>query len=223
MKRRFLILSLLSLTLIACEQDPQWDYKKIVINETIKAKQTSALISIDFDAEVCYAISRVELTYWQAGAQQRTTKRMAVTKNHAQIELIGLEHETTYMIEYALFNLQSVQLALKNSTSSFITINPALPKIYVPKATVISPTSAVLSGNAQQGDSYDITDRGFIYGLALDSEIGRDQISCGKGNGTFSTEVQALRAGATYYYCAYATNRNGTAYSDTLTFQTPSK
>ena len=66
----------------------------------------------------------------------------------------------------------------------------------------------------------DVTARGICWGLLPDPDISGAHTAEGQGLGAFSSNLNNLEAGTTYYYRAYATNAIGTAYGAQMTFST---
>ena len=87
-------------------------------------------------------------------------------------------------------------------------------------ATDVGYTSAVCSGNVLNSGLSDVTARGICWGLLPDPDISGAHTAEGQGMGAFSSNLNNLDAGSTYYYRAYATNAIGTAYGAQMTFFT---
>lgn len=93
----------------------------------------------------------------------------------------------------------------------------ARPFVRTQAATDLEPTSAKLKGEILSEGGASVTDAGFIWGEQADLSDGTE-LTVAETSGEFSANLEALIAGTTYYYLAFATNENGTAYGDTLDF-----
>lgn len=217
MKRIIYILTILAF--LSCEKDAQWQHKTVEVQENIVTTQSTAEISITFTPECAKIINSATIEYSTSSnfANPFQAQMILYKGGKASIVLKNLKNEQTYFVRY-IFKPEYMQLP-NDYVSSFVTHNYSLPLVKTLTATNITTTSATLEGNASKNESYDIQKRGFYYSLLKNSNY--KEISCGSGDGYFQTEIQQLRAGATYYYFAFATNSNGTTYGDTLSFNLP--
>jgi uncharacterized protein (TIGR02145 family) len=65
-----------------------------------------------------------------------------------------------------------------------------------------------------------VTARGVCWSTDTAPNLSGSKTIDGKGKGRFTASLKPLKTGTTYYARAYATNRNGTAYGNTLQFST---
>lgn len=97
-----------------------------------------------------------------------------------------------------------------------------LPILVTNAATSITATSAVLNGNVTADGGSAVTQKGIIWAMStgptLSSNLGN--LTVGAGLGSIAVGPNNLTPGATYYVKAYATNNNGTAYGNEVTFKT---
>lgn len=221
MKKTLIYLLILIGLLTGCTNDPDWgacaqfpDYQEEIIT-----KQHSAKLTITFKGEIAATISNVELVYSQDESfSDYQHVNMVYQDKCATVELMSLDSDATYYVHY-LITPEFLQIP---KSSSFKTINHDLPYVITTFADNITPTSARLHGAANENDSYEIIDKGIIYTLVLNDSTWNNRVSCQSTPETnFYVDAENLRAGATYYFFAYATNRNGTAYGDTISFTTP--
>ncbi|MFM8718271.1 MAG: beta strand repeat-containing protein, partial [Chthoniobacterales bacterium] len=98
------------------------------------------------------------------------------------------------------------------------------PTVASSAASLITATTATLSGNVTAAGTAAVTARGFIYSTANTSmtigAAGVIDVSAGSGTGAFSAEVSGLSGGTLYYFRSYAINSAGTSYGDILSFTT---
>lgn len=95
-----------------------------------------------------------------------------------------------------------------------------LPVVSTGQAQLSSSGNAMLcEGYCQSDGGSDVIDRGIcsIEGNSTPT-VSNHRISGGSGIGAFSCELGGLTEGATYTYCAYATNSVGVGYGQPATF-----
>ena len=95
-----------------------------------------------------------------------------------------------------------------------------IPSIETLDATEITATTATLNAIITDDGGADVTARGFYYGLSPEN-LAYQAVSDVTTN-SFSAIVTPLDANTTYYYKAYATNSEGTAIGNIVTFTTES-
>jgi len=89
----------------------------------------------------------------------------------------------------------------------------------VSKVTISNMTQTAVDASAvvtPDGGS-PVTDRGFCWNTTGGPTVDDNKIESGTGLGVFSTKVNGLEEGPTYYIRAYATNSKGTVYSPEVT------
>lgn len=208
------IFLLLILTLIGCTNDREWQPQEIEYRDSIVTKETS--IHIDFQTTSGGSAIDSIVALCCEDPTMTNAQSAKIIEEHAVFE--NLQHEQTYYISYQFYptylqpnhiNIQEVQ-----------TINYALPMVTTLPATDIQSQKATLNAIVSQGDSYEITERGFYYSLLPNGgDYERYKVVCGNGDGNFSATLEKLRAGNIYYFWAYAINRNGIALGEQLTFK----
>ena len=96
----------------------------------------------------------------------------------------------------------------------------AFPTITTLDVTGISSSAAICGGNISSDGDSPITARGVCWATSQNPTLADSYTSDGDGIGTFSSQIQNLTMGTTYYVRAYATNSVGTAYGNERTFTT---
>ena len=96
-----------------------------------------------------------------------------------------------------------------------ITCQPTVQTIAVTDITI---DGATLYGDVISDGGATITVRGFLYGTSENNLT--EDVQSGNGTGSFTANLTDLTSGTTYYYKAYATNNEGTAYGEVLSFTT---
>lgn len=221
MKRTLLIYSIALCLFTACESDPKWSPQTLTYSESVVPSWHSADVSLSIDEQSNDLMQKVEMVYSLSedfSAEQVTLlTRKAQGKWDARVT--NLKDSSTYYFRYRF--TPSYLQPTPNVASSFRTHPLPAPSVQTKSATDITATTAILNGSVQIGDSNDpITERGFYYSLLREGEFARKQVNSGSGAGDFNVKIEALRANATYYYVAYAINKHGIAYGDTLQFNT---
>ena len=87
-------------------------------------------------------------------------------------------------------------------------------------ATDVTDTTATLGGNVTQEGGSTVTARGLAVNLEHNPTINDGVIDFGSGKGAFSSGIQGFNKNTTYYVRAFATNSNGTAYGNEISFTT---
>lgn len=98
------------------------------------------------------------------------------------------------------------------------TTNSGLPTVTINTVTNITATSATCGGSISDNGGFAVTDKGLVWSTSQYPTLNDNHISLGSGNAPFTGSMNNLSDGITYYVRAYATNSNGTAYSEQLSF-----
>ncbi len=95
-----------------------------------------------------------------------------------------------------------------------------LPVVKTLSPTDIGATFAVLQGSIDSKGIPAYTERGFVYSKTFKNPTVSDtkRVVSGTGTGDFSLNLSSLTTGSTYYVRAYATNNEGTAYGESISF-----
>lgn len=97
-----------------------------------------------------------------------------------------------------------------------------LPIVSTQPVTDIGATTAVLHGSIESKGIPAYTERGFVYSTIFKNptiESDEKVVVRGTGVGEFSANLSGLDKDVTYYVRAYATNREGTAYGEAVSFE----
>ena len=98
------------------------------------------------------------------------------------------------------------------------------PELTTSAASSVSSTGATLNGNVTAQGGSSITARGFVYSTSdTTPTIGEADVTNATTSGTtgaMSSALSSLSPNTTYYFQAYATNTQGTAYGGVLSFTT---
>ncbi|MCQ2118856.1 MAG: carboxypeptidase regulatory-like domain-containing protein [Bacteroidales bacterium] len=135
----------------------------------------------------------------------------------------GLESETKYYVRAYAENTEG--LSYSAQTLSFTTsAEPTIPTVSTISADNITATSASLTGRIiSMGNVVRIIDHGHVWSTSPHPTLSNcDYSSLGETTSAndFSSYVSSLSPGTKYYIRAYATNSEGTAYGDDVSFMT---
>ncbi len=95
------------------------------------------------------------------------------------------------------------------------------PLLADPSVTEISVNSAVLMGMVLDEGSLAVTERGFCWSTEQEPLISDSKLAFGKGAGSYSGRITRLLLGTEYYVRTYASNLEGTSYSNAIMITTP--
>jgi uncharacterized protein (TIGR02145 family) len=96
-----------------------------------------------------------------------------------------------------------------------------LPSLTTTPATGITPNSASSGGNITYDGGNEIVARGLCWSTSPNPTILNSITNEGTGTGIFTSNILNLISDTTYYMRAYATNSEGTAYGNQISFTTP--
>ena len=97
-----------------------------------------------------------------------------------------------------------------------------LPTVTTIEASLSSSGSAYCVGNISSDGGATITARGFCWSTSANPKIKDNKTLEGTGMGTFASIIMSFFSNTTYYVRAYATNSEGTAYGNEISFTTAS-
>lgn len=130
--------------------------------------------------------------------------------------LDNLQPGTNYYVKAYATNSLGVAYG---STISFATLS-TIPTVTTATPSSITSNSSVCGGNVISDGGTSVISRGVCWSTSSNPSISGQHIANGTGIGPFSITISNLSVGTTYYVCAFASNQNGTAYGDIVTFST---
>ena len=95
-----------------------------------------------------------------------------------------------------------------------------LPTVTTTAVSSIADTTAISGGNVTNDGGATITSRGVCWSTSHNPTISDNRTTNGTGTGSFTSNLAGLSAATTYYVRAYATNDEGTAYGNEVSFIT---
>lgn len=133
----------------------------------------------------------------------------------------GLTPNTTYT--YRVYSYNAVGNSLSYTNEVTLTTNALLelPNLTTTAASSITQTTASSGGNISSDGGAVITARGVCWSTSANPTISLpSKTTDGTGIGAFTSNITGLTANTTYYVRAYATNSQGTAYGNEISFTT---
>ena len=134
--------------------------------------------------------------------------------------LSGLSQNTTYYVRAYATNSEGTAYGEEVTFTTLEEIIVILPTIVTKEVADITETSAVVGGEVTSDGGAEVTARGVCWSLDSNPTIENDKTVDGEGVGSFQSVLSNLSQNTTYYVRAYATNSEGTAYGEEVTFKT---
>lgn len=97
---------------------------------------------------------------------------------------------------------------------------PTIPVLTTSEVRNVTQTTAESGGNISDNGGREVTGRGISWSTSPNPTIASLSTSDGTGDGSFVSSISGLTAGNRYYVRAYATNSEGTAYGNEISFTT---
>ena len=100
------------------------------------------------------------------------------------------------------------------------TVTATLPTVTTDTVSDITTTTATSGGNVTADGGATVTARGVCWNATGTPTVSDNHTTDGTGTGVFTSTLTGLMPNTTYYVRAYATNSEGTAYGNEVTFTT---
>lgn len=155
-----------------------------------------------------------------------TSHDPAITGNHTTngtgtgifaSALTGLLPNTTYYVRAYASNYYNIAYGEEVSFTT-LSVSAGLPTVITDTARSVTQTSATCGGKVTADGGFTVTARGVCWSTIPKPDISGNHTTDGSGLGTFSSALTSLSSSVVYYVRAYATNSNGTAYGNEVTF-----
>ncbi len=131
-------------------------------------------------------------------------------------ELKDLNVVTTY---YARAYAKNEKGIAYGEEVSFTTLS-TIPSVGAIATTNIALTSVTIAGEILSDGGATLTECGICYSMLGTPTIDNDKVMSSANVGSFNCQLDNLKMGTTYYARLYATNANGTVYSNPIEFTT---
>ncbi len=125
---------------------------------------------------------------------------------------------------------QTLNASVKKADGSHVFYSPLvfnasasgnLAQLTTAAVSSITSSSAICGGNIISNGGSAVIARGVCWSTNNNPTIANSHTTDGNGNGSYTSNISGLAANTTYYVRAYATNSNGTAYGNSVSFATP--
>ena len=133
---------------------------------------------------------------------------------HFTSSLSNLTAKTKYYVRAYATNIVGTAYGSEYS----FTTTPDIPTVTTTNASNIGLTFATIGGTVTNEGGATVTTRGICWDTLQNPTIAGSHTSSGSGLGNFSINLTSLITGKTYYVRAYATNSEGTAYGNEVSF-----
>jgi hypothetical protein len=138
-------------------------------------------------------------------------------KYTTQLSFLSTQAKSTLIF----FGLITVFLySCQKEITSENNIVTTIPTITTTLATSITATTAASGGNISSDGGATVTARGVCWSTTAGPDITGNHTTNGTGTGIFTSAITGLTASTVYYVRAYATNSEGTAYGNEISFTT---
>ena len=135
-------------------------------------------------------------------------------------ELSGLEQNTTYYVRAYATNKEGTAYGEEVSFTTLQENVVVKPMVTTLEIAGLSQTTAVAGGNVTSDGGAEVTARGVCWSASQEPTIEGEHTTDGAGTGEYQSNLSGLTANTTYYVRAYATNSEGTAYGEEISFTT---
>jgi uncharacterized protein (TIGR02145 family) len=132
-------------------------------------------------------------------------------------QITGLTAGTTYYVRAYATNAKGTSYG---NEVIFTTVANTIPTITTNAITAITRTSASSGGTINSNGGLLITAKGICWSTKSNPTITDSKTTDGTGNANFTSLLEGLIAGTTYYVRAYATNDLGTSYGNEVSLTT---
>lgn len=138
-----------------------------------------------------------------------------LTEGNTNLYMTSTERSLLSSMAATLDSLIAVIDALGSGSSP----TASVPAVVTDAASDVAEDAATLNGSITSDGGDAVTATGYRWGAMADLSDAQDLAGSGT-SGSFTGSLTGLTAGMTYYFTAFATNAEGTAYGDTLSFET---
>ena len=156
--------------------------------------------------------------YWGVfpGISSENSKLIATQKDF-YLDLTELENGKTYY--YRTF-AQTNSGIVYGEELSFNTLGYNTPSLTTKLVTSIGTNTAMSGGEITSDGGLSITEKGVCWSTNTNPSIADNKTMEGAGTDSYTSKLDGLEDGVTYYVRAYATNSKGTNYGNEVSFTT---
>lgn len=191
----------------------------LTVEEATNITETSANVSASLTDNGGSEISEQGFC-WSTETQMPTISNFTKTTDASSFNALldNLKPGTTYYFRAYAKNEKGFGYSEVKQFTTSISYAPTLSETVVSDITL---TSAKAAASITNNGGAEITERGFCISTTNQAPTTADRkMTVATEMDMFTTDVDQLTEGTTYYIRAYATNKNGTSYGKTATFTT---
>lgn len=215
----YVLLTALTLCFVACERNEEVAVATLTItSETVETSYPTATITCALLTDATVEAVTVQLSQ-TPDFEQYQSQAMTLQEDGTYSTLFtDLPEEVLYYIRYEVSN---------RYTSAYVTQLKTLfltskPEVITSEPEHISMFSAIVGGEVIKDNGFAITTRGVCYSTEENPTVDDTKVERSPNIGQFNCELTNLQSNTVYYVRAFASNANGTAYGQQVTFTTKS-
>lgn len=217
MKKLSLLIFALGMFFVSCEKDQDAIISSLKIkNEKLTPSYTSISVECQLNTQVAitsvfvqYSTNKDFVDYQEVQMEKKDGKYIA--------NVDELQDNTTYYIRYSVLNRYSSMITKEVSTVK--TLVPSTPDIQIVSVMDVLDKSANVLLNLKFDGGASVTELGVCYGTSNNPSVENGKTIEAKENQT-TISLTSLQENTTYYVRAYAKNKVGVAYSESVAFTT---
>lgn len=202
---------------VSCEKDQDAIISSLKIeNEKLTPSYTSISVECQLNTQVAitsvfvqYSTNKDFVDYQEVQMEKKDGKYIA--------NVDELQDNTTYYIRYSVLNRYSSMMT--KEVSSVKTLVPSTPDIQIVSVMDVLDKSANVLLNLKFDGGASVTELGVCYGTSNNPSVENGKTIEAKENQT-TISLTSLQENTTYYVRAYAKNKVGIAYSESVAFTT---
>lgn len=217
MKKLSLLIFALGMFFVSCEKDQDAIISSLKIeNEKLTPSYTSISVECQLNTQVAitsvfvqYSTNKEFVDYQEVQMEKKDGKYIA--------NVDELQDNTTYYMRYSVLNRYSSMITKEVSTVK--TLVPSTPDIEIVSVTDVLDKSASVLLNLKFDGGASVTQFGVCYGTSNNPSLENGKTIEAKENQT-TISLASLQENTSYYVRAYAKNKVGIAYSESVAFTT---
>ncbi|MFS4491996.1 hypothetical protein [Maribacter sp. 2308TA10-17] len=132
--------------------------------------------------------------------------------------MLRTKNVLTYLFVFLL--IYSCSKSDSNEPEPENTPSLSIPKVTTAAISEITESTAISGGNVTDDGGATITERGVCWSTSTEPTVSDNKTTNATGIGVFSSSLEGLDANTAYFLRAYATNNEGTAYGNEISFTT---
>ena len=162
--------------------------------------------SVDYNSSTqCFETDIVQQNKWKATFESKIS---ALFSNNQIIDIDIDLYSQSYVTDQTF------------SIPDFCFFDESTTDVITTDISEITETSATSGGNVTDDGGNAVTVKGICYSTTPNPTTTENTSNDGTGTGAFTSNINGLTANTTYYVKAYATNSEGTAYGNEISFTT---